>query len=157
MTRRMILTAISRALVAPIAVAQQATTTPATNPAVNRDQAQPVATAAKAPVDDTLFLAAAADGGNAEVTLSELGLAVGGRPALVNFFDGHTALASAEGLRRAGVDGPREFAENAEVVCDADGRPTGALLELGAMSLVRDAFPSGPGPSGSTPTRHARA
>ena len=46
----------------------------------------------------------------------------------------HTALASAEALRRAGVDGPREFTENAEVVCEADGRPTGALLELGAMS-----------------------
>ncbi len=67
--------------------------------------------------------------------------AVGDRLALVNFFDGHTALASAEALRRAGVDGPREFTENAEVVCDADGRPTGALLELGAMSLVRDAVP----------------
>jgi predicted amidohydrolase YtcJ len=66
---------------------------------------------------------------------------VDGRPALVNFFDGHTALASFEGLRRAGVGGPREFAENAEVVCDPDGRPTGALLELGAMTLVRDAVP----------------
>lgn len=67
--------------------------------------------------------------------------AVGGRPALINFFDGHTAVVSFEGLRRAGVDGPREFAENAEVVCDDHGRPTGALLELGAMSLVRDAVP----------------
>jgi predicted amidohydrolase YtcJ len=67
--------------------------------------------------------------------------AVDGRPALVNFFDGHTALASFEGMRRAGVDGPREFAENAEVACDADGRPTGALLELGAMTLVRRALP----------------
>jgi predicted amidohydrolase YtcJ len=64
-----------------------------------------------------------------------------GRPALLNFFDGHTALASAEALRRAGVDGPREFAENAEVVCDGAGRPTGALLELGAMTLVRDSVP----------------
>ena len=78
---------------------------------------------------------------DAGIRADQIAEAVGDRPALVNFFDGHTALASAEALRRAGVDGPREFTENAEVVCEADGRPTGALLELGAMSLVRDVVP----------------
>ncbi len=78
----------------------------------------------------------------AGIRAAEIEDAVGGRPALLNFFDGHTALASFEALRRAGVDGPREFTENAEIVCDSDGRPTGALLELGAMSLVRDSVPA---------------
>jgi hypothetical protein len=40
------------------------------------------------------------------------------------------------------VDGPREFTEYAEVVCDPDGRPTGALLENGAMDLVRSVVPA---------------
>ena len=75
------------------------------------------------------------------IRAAEIEEAVGGRPALLNFFDGHTALASVEALRRSGIDGPREFAENAEVVCDPEGRPTGALLELGAMSLVRESVP----------------
>lgn len=68
--------------------------------------------------------------------------AVGDGPALIQFFDGHTALASEPALALAGVDGPREFAEYAQVVCDPDGRPTGALLEAGAMDLVRDVVPA---------------
>jgi predicted amidohydrolase YtcJ len=68
--------------------------------------------------------------------------AVGESPTLIGFYDGHTALATAPALARAGVDGPREFTEFAEVVCDADGRPTGALLENGAMALVRSAVPA---------------
>jgi predicted amidohydrolase YtcJ len=39
------------------------------------------------------------------------------------------------------VSGPREFGEFAEVVCDPDGRPTGALLESAAMDLVGDLVP----------------
>jgi predicted amidohydrolase YtcJ len=68
--------------------------------------------------------------------------AVGESPALLGFYDGHTALATAPALALAGVDGPREFTEFAEVVCDPDGRPTGALLEAGAMELVRSAVPA---------------
>jgi len=68
--------------------------------------------------------------------------ATGESPALVGFYDGHTALATEPALARAGVDGPREFAEFAEVVCDPDGRPTGALLENGAIELVRVAVPA---------------
>src|SRR6202034_2412855 len=39
------------------------------------------------------------------------------------------------------VDGPRRFAEHAEVVC-VDGRPTGELRENAAMDLVRDVIPT---------------
>jgi len=67
--------------------------------------------------------------------------AVGDGPALIGFFDAHTALATRAALALAGVDGPRAFAEPAEVVCDPDGRPTGALLEFAAMDLVRAVVP----------------
>jgi predicted amidohydrolase YtcJ len=66
--------------------------------------------------------------------------AVGGAPAAVTFMDFHTVLASTHALELAGVDGPRSFAEHAEVVC-VDGRPTGELRESGAMDLVRSAVP----------------
>jgi predicted amidohydrolase YtcJ len=66
--------------------------------------------------------------------------AVGGAPAAVTFLDWHTMLASSSALALAGVEGPRRFAEHAEVVC-ADGRPTGELRENAAMELVRDAMP----------------
>ena len=68
--------------------------------------------------------------------------AVGDSPVLIGFYDGHTALATEPALARAGVTGAREFNEFAEVVVDPDGRPTGALLENAAMSLVRDVIPA---------------
>ena len=68
--------------------------------------------------------------------------AVGDSPAVVHFFDGHTDLASFEALRRAGVTGARGFGESAEIVVDADGRPTGALLENAAMDLVEAVVPA---------------
>ncbi len=55
--------------------------------------------------------------------------AVGGLPALLFFFDFHTALASSEALRRAGITGPRRFEDSSEIVVDASGRPTGELRE----------------------------
>ena len=66
--------------------------------------------------------------------------AVGGAPAALTFMDFHTLLASTHALELARVDGPRTFAEHAEVVC-VDGRPTGELRENAAMDLVRDAMP----------------
>jgi hypothetical protein len=66
--------------------------------------------------------------------------AVGGAPAAVTFMDWHTMLASSGALAVAGIDGPHEFAEHAEVVC-VDGRPTGELRENAAMDLVREAMP----------------
>jgi predicted amidohydrolase YtcJ len=66
--------------------------------------------------------------------------AVGGMPAILTFVDFHTALVSSSALERAAVDGPRTFAEHAEVVC-VDGRPTGELRENAAMDLIREAMP----------------
>lgn len=66
--------------------------------------------------------------------------AVGGAPAALTFMDFHTLLVSSAALQVAGVDGPRAFAEHAEVVC-VDGRPTGELRENAAMDLVRAAMP----------------
>lgn len=67
--------------------------------------------------------------------------AAGGGPAMLTFIDFHTALATPRALELAGVDGPREFSEHAEVVVDAGGRPTGELREGEAMELVRRAMP----------------
>ncbi len=66
--------------------------------------------------------------------------AVGGSPALLHFYDFHTTLASTAALGLAGVDGPRSFAEEAEIVCIA-GIPTGELREPAAISLVSDLMP----------------
>ncbi|QNS03146.1 amidohydrolase [Streptomyces xanthii] len=74
--------------------------------------------------------------GDRPVTADILAPVLDGVPALLQLFDGHSLLASAEALARAGVDGPRTFDQAAEVVCDADGRPTGLLLEDAACELV---------------------
>ena len=66
--------------------------------------------------------------------------AVHGSPALLHFFDFHTALASTAALSAARIDGPRRFAEEAEIVC-VGGMPTGELRENGAISLVTDVVP----------------
>jgi predicted amidohydrolase YtcJ len=65
--------------------------------------------------------------------------AVGGSPAIVAFMDFHTHLATPQALALAGIDGPRTFAENAEVVCSG-GVPTGELRES-AADVVFDAIP----------------
>jgi predicted amidohydrolase YtcJ len=67
--------------------------------------------------------------------------AAGGGPAMLTFIDFHTALATPRALELAGVDGPREFSEHAEVVIGAGGKPTGELREGEAMDLVRRAMP----------------
>jgi predicted amidohydrolase YtcJ len=66
--------------------------------------------------------------------------AVGGAPAALTFMDFHTMLASGKALELAGIDGPREFVEHAEIVC-VEGRPTGELHERGAMDLLLSAMP----------------
>lgn len=66
--------------------------------------------------------------------------AVGGAPALVTFFDLHTAVATPRALELAGVTGPASFAEGAEVVVEG-GRPTGELREDAAIDLVRQLLP----------------
>ena len=66
--------------------------------------------------------------------------AVGGAPALLTFFDFHTALATPAALAAAGIDGPRALEGSAEIVC-RDGRPTGALLEPPAFEPVLRVMP----------------
>jgi predicted amidohydrolase YtcJ len=66
---------------------------------------------------------------------------LGGIPALLMLYDAHSALASSTALAAAGIDGPRDFASRSRIVCDAEGRPTGHLLEFGAVFLVQDVMP----------------
>jgi len=66
--------------------------------------------------------------------------AVDGAPALIHFMDQHTALASGRALALAGVTGPVEFSEAAEVVV-RDGAPTGELRESAAVELVERVLP----------------
>lgn len=65
---------------------------------------------------------------------------VGGQPAILDFFDGHTVAANRAALDRAGIHGPVTFAEEAAVVCN-NGAPTGELQENAAMQLVRSVVP----------------
>ncbi|MGW8380836.1 amidohydrolase [Streptomyces sp. ODS28] len=67
--------------------------------------------------------------------------ALGGAPAFLRLYDGHSALASGAALDAAGIDGPRRFTQHAEVVCDEDGRPTGHLVEHAAMALLDPVLP----------------
>ncbi|QNS06610.1 amidohydrolase [Streptomyces xanthii] len=64
-----------------------------------------------------------------------------GAPAFLRLYDGHSALASTAALAAAQVTGPREFAQRAEIVCDAEGRPTGHLIEHAAMDVVDAVVP----------------
>ncbi|MFJ9866878.1 amidohydrolase [Streptomyces sp. NPDC101165] len=75
------------------------------------------------------------------VGAAALGPVLDGVPTLIDLFDGHSVLASARALELAGVDGPREFTQGSEIVCDADGRPTGLLLEDAACELVEAVAP----------------
>ncbi|HEY2440019.1 MAG TPA: amidohydrolase [Solirubrobacteraceae bacterium] len=74
------------------------------------------------------------------ISASVIDQALDGVPGAVTFMDFHTLLASTSALAVAGVDGPRSFAEHAEVVC-IEGRPTGELRENAAMDLVHTAIP----------------
>ncbi|MEU8925289.1 amidohydrolase [Kitasatospora sp. NPDC048545] len=79
--------------------------------------------------------------GDRPVESAALAPVLDGVPALLQLFDAHSMLASPRALELAGVDGPRTFDQAAEVVCDADGRPTGLLLEDAACELVERAAP----------------
>lgn len=79
-----------------------------------------------------------------EPSAAALGAALEGVPAYVSMYDGHSAIASPDALRAAGVDGPREFRSSARIACDAEGVPTGYLLESEASSVVEEAIPAPP-------------
>ena len=64
-----------------------------------------------------------------------------GAPAFLRLYDGHSALATGAALAAADVTGPRSFAQRSEVVCDAEGRPTGHLVEHAAMDLLAPVLP----------------
>lgn len=80
--------------------------------------------------------------GREALTADAVGPVLHDRPAMLFLFDGHACIASREALRRAGIDGSREFASRSRVVCDESGRPTGHLIEDGAIDLVRDIIPT---------------
>ncbi|MFJ9038449.1 amidohydrolase [Streptomyces sp. NPDC102406] len=86
--------------------------------------------------------------GDRPVEAAALSPVLDGVPALLQLFDAHSMLASPRALEIAGVDGPRTFDQAAEIVCDAQGRPTGLLLEDAACELVERAAPQ--------PTREER-
>lgn len=67
--------------------------------------------------------------------------AVGGLPAMVFFFDFHTAIASSEALRLAGITGARSFEDTSEIVVDAAGIPTGELREDSAYQPILEIAP----------------
>ncbi|GAA2919318.1 amidohydrolase [Streptomyces mexicanus] len=79
--------------------------------------------------------------GDTPVTAAALGDVLDGVPAALDLFDAHSMLASPRALELAGIDGPRRFEQAAEIVCDADGRPTGLLLEDAACALVEAVAP----------------
>ncbi|MFB7592196.1 amidohydrolase [Streptomyces sp. NPDC056169] len=80
--------------------------------------------------------------GDRPVGIAPFDAVLDGVPAFLLLFDAHSALASRRALELAGVDGPRTFAQaSAEVVCDADGRPTGLLQEDAACALVERVAP----------------
>lgn len=75
------------------------------------------------------------------ISASAIDEALDGAPALLLFFDVHTALASTEALRRAGITGARSFDDASEIVVDANGAPTGELREESAWGLVARTIP----------------
>ncbi|MFF1509502.1 amidohydrolase [Streptomyces sp. NPDC058326] len=80
--------------------------------------------------------------GDRPVGIAPFDAVLDGVPAFLLLFDAHSALASRRALELAGVDGPRTFDQaSAEVVCDADGRPTGLLQEDAACELVERVAP----------------
>jgi predicted amidohydrolase YtcJ len=79
--------------------------------------------------------------GEQPVGFAAVGAVLDGVPAAIDLFDAHSMLASPRALELAGIDGPRRFAQASEIVCDADGRPTGLLLEDAACALVEAVAP----------------
>jgi predicted amidohydrolase YtcJ len=82
--------------------------------------------------------------GTDRVTSAPLEDVCGEVPALIRFFDAHSALANRAALDAAGISGPRTFPTGSRVDVDENGRPTGLLLEADAMQLVIDLLPAEP-------------
>lgn len=69
------------------------------------------------------------------------------RPVFLRAYDGHSGWANSRALQLAGIGRETKFDGFGEIVCDANGDPTGALKE-GAQGLVARLIP--------TPTREQR-
>jgi len=69
---------------------------------------------------------------------------IAGGPALISTMDCHTYLATPDVLRLAGIDGAIAFDDGAEIVCDAEGRPTGAARVQRLRPRRRGAPPTEP-------------
>ena len=77
----------------------------------------------------------------ARIAAATIDEALGDVPALLYFFDVHTALVNTAGLAAAGITGARTFDDTSEIVIDADGRPTGELREESAYADVLAVIP----------------
>ncbi|MDS2172703.1 amidohydrolase [Nesterenkonia sp. CL21] len=67
--------------------------------------------------------------------------ATAGRPVLLRMRDGHSAVANSAALRAASITGRETFPDEARIDLDADGRPTGYLVEFAAIERVTSAIP----------------
>lgn len=63
------------------------------------------------------------------------------RPVWLRRVDGHAGWANSAALRAAGIDRDSPVPEGGEILKDADGRPTGILVD-NAMSLMERAIPA---------------
>ncbi len=77
----------------------------------------------------------------APIAASTIDEALGDVPAMLYFFDVHTALVNTAALQRAGITGGYSFEDTSEVVLDAAGAPTGELREESAWALVLQHIP----------------
>jgi len=64
-----------------------------------------------------------------EIRASHFEAAFGGRPGYLLFSDAHSMVANTRALEAAGLTGERDFGNNARIVVDEDGTPTGYLIE----------------------------
>jgi len=74
-------------------------------------------------------------------TARELDAAVGDRPAWMERVDGHAGWANSAALARAGITAATPDPVGGRIERDADGRPTGVLVD-GAMDLVTAKLPA---------------
>ena len=67
--------------------------------------------------------------------------AAAGHPVFLRMRDAHSAVINSVGIERVGITGTETFADESAVGVDADGNPTGYLLELAAMDLALERIP----------------
>lgn len=75
-------------------------------------------------------------------TAADLDAVAPDHPVYLRGRSGHNAWVNSAALRIAGIDRETRASEGAEIVRDADGEPTGVLLERGAMALVSQHIPA---------------